>query len=117
MSYFYSVKLFRFVSKNKNKFQEKILLSIERVIKILGDRGIYKQNMIDDLSVILTGRQGSKNGKDDQDKLLKEYENNIDERMKIRAKVFDDSIALLKTLTNPPSADQRTRFVSFKGLF
>lgn len=107
------LRCFRFVGKNSQRFQGKVLTNIERVIKIFGDRAVYKQQQIDELSVLLVGNSSVGAAQEEQERLLREYENNIDGRMNIRNKAFSDAIELIRVLMDPPSADQHTRFVDF----
>ncbi|KAI6176811.1 hypothetical protein M3Y97_00839400 [Aphelenchoides bicaudatus] len=94
------------VGQNKQKIPQKTVNSIERVVKILGERGIYTTKQIEEL---ISALDNSQKEKDVEAQILKKYEHNIDERLKIRNKAFNEAIDSLKSLSDPPSADTKTR--------
>jgi hypothetical protein len=52
--------MFSHLARNKRKYSDSVFNSVGRVISILGERGIYKQDQVDELTAALNGTQKQK---------------------------------------------------------
>ncbi|KAI6215515.1 hypothetical protein M3Y94_00393700 [Aphelenchoides besseyi] len=94
------------LGKHKDKLSSKGVVSIERVIKILGERKIYKPQQVAELQSAFGVKIKNTN---ETTKLLADYEGDANEREKMRTKTGKAIIDNIRELSTPPSTDSNTR--------
>ncbi|KAI6201868.1 Rprd1b [Aphelenchoides besseyi] len=95
-----------YLGRHKDKLSPKGVVSVERVIKILGERKIYKPQQVAELQSAFGVKIKKTN---DNTKLLEDYEGDATEREKIRTKIGKSILDSIQELSTPPSTDSATR--------